>query len=102
MRDKLIDLITIGIARACVKEANGIKVDKAVEIADVLLEHDDRKSTEVAKEILDIIEQRIIVKRNLSQGIQDGGFWDGVYVGKLEAYQDIKDILEQKYPEDTK
>ena len=38
MRDQLIDLITIGIARACVKEANGAKVDKAAEIADVLLE----------------------------------------------------------------
>ena len=38
MRDQLIDLITIGIARACVKEANGAKVDMAAEIADVLLE----------------------------------------------------------------
>ena len=38
IRDKLIDLITVGIARACVKEANGETVDKAAEIADVLLE----------------------------------------------------------------
>ena len=39
MRDKLIDLITIGIARACVKEANGENVDKAAVIADVLIEN---------------------------------------------------------------
>ena len=38
MRDQLIDLITIGLARACIKEVNGETVDKAAEIADVLLE----------------------------------------------------------------
>lgn len=37
MKDKLIDLITIGFTRACVKEAAGKKVDQAREIADVLI-----------------------------------------------------------------
>ena len=40
MRDKLIDLITIGLARACVKEASGEQVDVAAIIADVLIEND--------------------------------------------------------------
>ena len=39
MKDKLVDLITIGIARACVKEASGEQVDKAEIIADILIEN---------------------------------------------------------------
>lgn len=39
MKDRLIDIITIGIARACVKSAGGEKVDQAKEIADVLIEN---------------------------------------------------------------
>ena len=58
-KDKLIDLITIGIARACVKEANGETVDKAAEIADVLLENGYRKSSEVAEDIFAEIEFEI-------------------------------------------
>jgi hypothetical protein len=52
MKDKLIDLITIGIARACVKEASGEQVDKAEIIADILIENNYRKSSEIAREII--------------------------------------------------
>ena len=49
-RDKLIDLITIGIARACVKEANGETVDKAEVIADVLIENNYCATEETSNE----------------------------------------------------
>ena len=55
-KDELIDLITIGIARTCVKEANGETVDKAVEIANVLLENGYHKASEVAEEIFEEID----------------------------------------------
>ncbi len=62
-----------------------------------MLENGVVSKSEFAKEIIDIIEHRIIVKHNLSKGIKDDGYWNGVYVGKLEAYQDIIEILEQNY-----
>jgi hypothetical protein len=62
MRDKLIDLITIGIARARVKEANGTNVDQAAEIADVLLENNYRNATDVAEDIFDDLSKFIVTK----------------------------------------
>ena len=61
-RDRLIDVITIGFTRAAVKEANGANVDKAAEIADVLLGHDYRKSAEVAAEIFEDLSKFIVTK----------------------------------------
>ena len=40
MRDKLVDLITVGIARYHVKRANNEDSDMAAIIADVLIEND--------------------------------------------------------------
>ena len=56
-KDELIDLITIGIARACVKEANGETSDKAAEIADVLLENGYRKAEEIFDEVEELLEE---------------------------------------------
>ena len=50
MRDKFIDLITMGITRYHVKKASGEKPDMAVIIADVLLENGYHKVSEVAEE----------------------------------------------------
>jgi hypothetical protein len=62
-----------------------------------MLENDVVQNSQFIKEIIDIVEQRMIVKRSLSQGVPFNTYSSGVYTGQLDAYQDIKEILEQKY-----
>lgn len=52
MRDKLIDLITVGIARYHVKKANNENPDMAAIIADVMIENGYRKTSDVAEEVI--------------------------------------------------
>ena len=52
----------------------------------------------VAREIIDIIEQRIEANDKLRIGVLDLGSY-GRYQGRYEAYRDIKEIIEQKYTE---
>ncbi len=51
MRDKLIDLITVGIVRYSVQQAAGNNPDMADIIADVLIENDYCKASDTAEEI---------------------------------------------------
>ena len=52
MRDKLIDLITVGITRYSIQQASGNNPDMAAIIADVLIKNDYCKSSDVAEKIL--------------------------------------------------
>ena len=51
MRDKLMDVITVGITRYSIQKAMGNNPDLAAIIADVLIENDYREASEVAREI---------------------------------------------------
>lgn len=51
MRDKLIDLITVGITRHSIQQASGNNPDMAAIIADVLIENDYCKASDVAEKI---------------------------------------------------
>ena len=55
--------------------------------------------SELAREIIDIVERRIENAVKTRRGIKDE-FWEGVYCGRVEAYRDIKEIIEQKYTEE--
>ena len=94
MRNELIDLITIGIARACVKEANGEMVDQAAEIADVLLENDYRKSSDVAEEIFREIEDAHEECIHIDPTTNIGYLLQTKFVHKLAE-------LKKKYTEDN-
>lgn len=62
--------------------------------------HSIRESAkiEVAREILNIITQRQELVMQRAQGTSN--IWHcGHYTGKLLAYEDIKEIIEQKYLE---
>jgi hypothetical protein len=52
MRDKLLDIITVGIARYHVKKVNNENPDMAAIIADVLIENGYRKASDVAEETI--------------------------------------------------
>ena len=56
MRDKLIDLITVGIVRYSVQQAAGNNPDMAAIIADVLIENDYCKASDTAEEIFELID----------------------------------------------
>ena len=59
-----------------------------------------RKSADVAREIISIIEQRMTLNDNRLKGISEI-MWQAIYNARIEAYRDIKEIIEQKYTEDT-
>ena len=58
MRDKLIDLITIGITRYSIQQASGNNPDMAAIIADVLIENDYCKASDMIEEIFAEIEEK--------------------------------------------
>ena len=72
-------------------------------IANAFYNEGYRKASEVAREIIAIIEQRIGRNTELKAGIQSS-IWQSHYEGCIQAYTDIKEIIEQKYTEseDTK
>lgn len=113
-RDKLIDLITVGIARACVKEANGEQVDKAAEIADVLLENGYRKSSKVVEEIFEEIEK--VLKRKTARSrpqfeklknrgeefLSEYGYEQmGYFKGIMSTCADLQDLIDELKKKDT-
>ena len=57
-----------------------------------------RMASEVAREIIAIIEQRISTNTERKKGLQST-IWQAHYEGCLQAYTDIKEIIEQKYTE---
>lgn len=104
-KDELIDLITIGIARACVKETNGETVDKAAEIADVLLENGYRKSFEVALEVIEkmirMVDVKVIgIEEDLAYGT--AAHWDGIRRNCFEEILVEFAELKKKYTEGGK
>ena len=56
---------------------------------------------EVAREILAIIDQRQHLVQQREEGVREP-WHNGYYSGKHLAYQDIKEIIEQKYLEGGK
>ena len=57
--------------------------------------------SDVASEIIDIIELRMEQNTKRLQGVC-GVLGQGIYIGREEAYRDIKEIIEQKYTEEKK
>ena len=57
-----------------------------------------RKASEVAREIVSIIKQRIATNKERKEGMQST-IWQAHYEGCIQAYTDIKEIIEQKYTE---
>ena len=51
MMDKLIDLITVGVARYQIKQASGEKPDEAALIAEILSENGYCKTSDIFKDI---------------------------------------------------
>ena len=51
MRDKLIDLITVGITRYSIQQVSGGNPDMAEIIADVMIENDYCKASDTAEKI---------------------------------------------------
>lgn len=80
-------------------EAGICNMSEAQRADQIMREQGYRKASEVAREILDIIERRLETNTYHSQG-QQTSFWIGLYKGKKLAYNDIKEIIEQKYTED--
>lgn len=69
--------------------------------AEFLVELGYAKASEVAREIVAIIEQRKSVNAERYKGVQNE-VWQAIYKARDHAYNDIKEIIEQKYTEDVK
>ena len=95
-RDKLIDLITVGIVRHSVQQAAGNNPDMAAIIADVLIENDYCKASDVAEEIFAEIGK--ILRRFDEIAERDKSEYGELIVGDITA--SIAE-LKKKYTEDN-
>ena len=82
---------TIGFLRKTI-------ADNAQRSLEVTLEEVEKAKTEVAREIIGIIEQRIELNNNRACGVHNEMVLS-VYRGRNDGYRDIKEIIEQKYTE---
>ena len=65
-------------------------------IARELYDEGYRKQSEIANDIIAIIEQRMVRNIERLNGCQSD-IWKVGYLAENEAYHDIKEIIEQKY-----
>lgn len=81
-KDNLIDLITIGIARSRIQRERGEEVDMAEVIADILIENNYCKASEVTRKVFEEIEKRA----NIGYETPIGKY----VVVKMERYIELK------------
>ena len=65
-------------------------------VANLIIDYDYRKASEVAEEIIAIIEVRLANNTESRKGVTSL-HGKGFYEGRAYAYRDIKEIVEQKY-----
>lgn len=59
------------------------------------------QQSDIADELIGIIEQRESTNAYLAQGVHND-FWEGYRLGCAYAYRDIKEIIQQKYKGEQK
>ena len=89
MKDRLIETIR------AVPIAGKTYEEYVAAVAEKLIDEGDRKASEVAREIIAIIDRRIALNAKRVQGLDLYG--KGLVRARDAGYKDIKEIIQQKY-----